>query len=378
MNRRIQFRLNNVTPTPATLRLEPAVDVPASELDVNLGQLFLQYYFDSYPAGPPNPDPSRFEYLQLISSDPDFRFHAFVAEASLIKRRSLSAEIGQAFCRLMLHDHFGVSYFAHMNDVIGKSFEGMRIDRASSGDIPDYLYTKKITEPLIAEAKGRFSAIGFDTSAFEEWRQQFTRIRILDRDKQPRSAKGFIVATRFVTGSNSGKTLAATYIEDPATEGEPLNAEQQSALARSVTAIHYARIFTKLDLTLFASALTLGFVLTRQLTFQIPVWICATLPFLGKKYIGGYYQTTAGPTPTLTERGWQFPSQLGAGHAVFVGLDASIASHVVAAARGDWRALDNIVSPLPEGARSSEFAWLSDGTVAAPLTYFLPAGAMTL
>jgi hypothetical protein len=39
MNRRIQFRLNNVTPTPATLRLEPAVDLRPSELDVNLGQL---------------------------------------------------------------------------------------------------------------------------------------------------------------------------------------------------------------------------------------------------------------------------------------------------------------------------------------------------
>ena len=56
MNRNIQFRLNKVVPTPATLRSDPAVDIPANELDLNLGQLFLQYYFDSYPAGPPNPD----------------------------------------------------------------------------------------------------------------------------------------------------------------------------------------------------------------------------------------------------------------------------------------------------------------------------------
>jgi hypothetical protein len=223
MNRRIQFHLNKVTPTPATLRANPAADIPASELGVNLGQLFLQYYFDSYPAGPPNPDPSSFEYLQLVSSDEDFRFHAFVAEASLIKRRAMSAEIGQAFCRLMLHDHFGVSYFAHMNDVIGKSthpaFEGIRIERVIKGDIPDYLCARKVTEPLIAEAKGRFSSIGFDTRAFDEWRQQFTRIRVLDRDKKLRSAKGYIVATRFVTGANSSKTVSATYIEDPATEG---------------------------------------------------------------------------------------------------------------------------------------------------------------
>jgi hypothetical protein len=200
MNRSIQFHLNKVNPTPASLRANAATDTPASELDVNLGQLFLHYYFDSYPAGHPNPDPSRFEYLQLISSDQDFRFHAHVAEASLIKRRAIAGEIGQAFCRLMLHDHFGVSYFAHMSDVVKRSkhpaFEGMRIERVASGNIPDYLCARTVTEPLIAGAKGRFSAISFNTADFAEWRQQFARIRVLDRDNKPRSAKGYIVATR--------------------------------------------------------------------------------------------------------------------------------------------------------------------------------------
>ena len=270
-------------------------------------------------------------------------------------------------------------FILRMNDVIGKSthpaFEGMHIQRVCSGDAPDYLCARKVTEPLIAEAKGRFSAIGFDTTAFDEWRQQFTRVRVLDRNKTVRSTKGYIVATRFVTGDNSRKTLATTYIEDPATEGEPLSAEQQSALGRSIIAIHYARVFRKLDLTLFASALTLGYALTRELTFQIPVWICMTPPFQGKKYVGGYYRTLAGAVPTLTQRGWQFQSyELGTGHAVFVGLDAAIATHVAAAARGDWHAFDNIPRPLPEGAWASEFAWLWDGTVAAPLPYFLPAG----
>ncbi|MGC2162268.1 MAG: hypothetical protein WA634_10190 [Silvibacterium sp.] len=69
MNRSIQFRLNKVNPTPASLRVVPALDTPATEVDVNLGQLFLQYYFDSNPGGPLNPDPSRFEYLQLVNAD---------------------------------------------------------------------------------------------------------------------------------------------------------------------------------------------------------------------------------------------------------------------------------------------------------------------
>ena len=61
-----------------------------------------------------------------------------------------------------------------------------------------------------------------------------------------------------------------------------------------------------------------------------------------------------------------------------VGLEASIASQVNAAARGEWNALDEIVLPAPEGSWSSDFAWLSDGTVAAPLLHFLPTGRMIL
>jgi hypothetical protein len=94
-----------------------------------------------------------------------------------------------------------------MGDVIGKSthpaFEGMRIERVASGDIPDYLCARKVTEPFIAEAKGRFSSIGFSKTEFSGWRDQFTRIRVLDRRKMLRNAKGYIVATRFVTDANT-------------------------------------------------------------------------------------------------------------------------------------------------------------------------------
>jgi hypothetical protein len=120
MNRSVEFRLNNVSPTPQSLRANPQLDTPGHQVEVNLGQLFLHYYFDNYPSGPPSPDPSRFEYLELVSSATDFRFHAHVAHASLVKRRALSTEMGQAFCRLMLADHFEISHFAHMSDVLGK------------------------------------------------------------------------------------------------------------------------------------------------------------------------------------------------------------------------------------------------------------------
>jgi hypothetical protein len=196
--------------------------------------------------------------------------------------------------------------------------------------------------------------------------------------KTTRSTKGFIVATRFVTDANAVKTRTTTYIEDPDTEGFPLSEEHRTILGRATMALHYARVFAKLDLTLLASALSLGYSLTRQLTFQVPVWTCISPPFQGNKYVGGYYQTVPGKSPVLTDRGWKLSGELGAGHAVFVGVDAAVASQAAAAARGEWHSLDNIQPPLPEGLWSSEFAWLPDGTVAAPLTYFLPSGLLTL
>jgi hypothetical protein len=385
MNRTIKIRLNKVCPTPTGLRADPNVDSPGEETEVNLAQLFLQHYFDSYPTGPPKPDPSRFEYLELVSSDPDFRFHPFVADASTVKKRALSTEIGQAFCRLLLHDHFGIIYFAHLNDVIGRpthaAFEGMQIERACKGDIPDYLCARKVTEPYIAEAKGRFSAVGFERADFKEWRAQFERIRGLDRNRIPRRLKGYIVATRFATNANSPSIRTTSYIEDPETVGEQLPEENSGGFGRVTTALHYAAVFRKLGLLSLASALDLGYALTRQLSVQVPVWTCMSPPFEGRKYVGGYYRTLEGTGPSLTDRGWRHSLELSVGHSVFIGLNLAIATEVAAAARGEWTRLDGLArldDVYPIGSWSSEFGWLGDGTVAAPATYFLPTEGATL
>jgi hypothetical protein len=103
-------------------------------------QLFVHYYLDSYPSGTPSPDPSRFEYLELVSSATDFRFHAHVAQPSLLKRRALSTQMGQAFCQLMLANHFEMAHFVHRNDVLSKpahaAFGSLRVERICRGDVP--------------------------------------------------------------------------------------------------------------------------------------------------------------------------------------------------------------------------------------------------
>jgi hypothetical protein len=152
----------------------------------------------------------------------------------------------------MLSDHFDIVHFAHMNDVLGKpahaAFGGMRVERICPGDVPDYLCARQVTEPLLAEAKGRFSSINFNSAAFQSWRAQFSRVRIVDSANIPRSAKGYVVATQFVTDASAAKNRATSYIEDPNTEGERLTGKQSTCLGRGVRAVHYARIFNKLDL----------------------------------------------------------------------------------------------------------------------------------
>jgi hypothetical protein len=161
MNRNIDFHLNKISPTPRSLRFNPSIDAPAPTTEINLGQLFLHKYFDEFPSGPPNPDPSSFEYLQYVSPADDFRFHKHIGEASLTKRREISLGMGQAFCRLMLASHFGIIHFAHMNDVLGKPAHpasgGLRVERVCKGDVPDYLCGDH-EKAFLAEAKGRFSS----------------------------------------------------------------------------------------------------------------------------------------------------------------------------------------------------------------------------
>lgn len=381
MNRNIDFHLNNVSPTPDSLRFNPAIDAPDTTTEINLGQLFLHKYFDEFKSGPPNPDPSSFEYLQYVSPADDFRFHAHIADASLTKRREISLSTGQAFCRLMLTDHFGIVHFAHMNDVLGKAahpaFGGMRVERVTRGDVPDYLCGDD-QRAFLAEAKGRFSTIKFTNAAFNDWRCQFTRVRVVDSVNKPRSTKGYIVATKLVSDASPPTQRSASFIEDPATEGEPLTREQNLQLSRAAKALHYSRIFQKLQLTPFASALNLGYALTRQLSFTVPVWTCTAQPFEGTTYIGGFYRTGTGHGPVLTEKGWQMPIEFGTSHAVFIGLQSRVAAQIAIAARGEWNALDEARPQGAEGRWDSDFAWLPDGSVAAPALHFLPTGGIVL
>jgi hypothetical protein len=319
VERIVDIQLSKVAPVPVSLRADPRIDIAAASTPLNLGALFLHHYFDSYPAAPPHPDPSRFEYLDLVSPAADFRFHDFVAHASTVKKRALSTELGQAFCRLMLQDHFGVTFFAHMGDVLDKpahaALNGVRVKRASRGDVPDYLCSDVHATPFVAEAKGRFSTINFTAPAFTDWRQQFKRISVLDQLGSIRSVKGFIVATQF--GTEHSRRKSCVYVEDPETLGELPIGDNAPSLGRFAAAIHYSYIFRKLGLRPLASALLHGFSLTRELQFQVPVWTCMTPPFQRRRVCWRFFSYGRRSSSRAYATGLAPPTRLGSGACYF-------------------------------------------------------------
>ena len=384
MIKQVAIKLKDVAPTPSSLRAVPHVDSPSTETAVHLAQLFQHYYFDSYPTGPPKPDPSRFEYLNLISGSRDFRFHEFVSAASIVRRRTIATELGQAFCRCMLHDHFRIVYFAHMYDVLDRpthaAFEGLRVERSGRGDVPDYLCARKVTLPLLAEAKGRSSKISFESAEWAKWQEQFSRIHAVDRAGTPRDLKGYTVATEFVSAASPASKRTTVFIQDPEPPSETrLTVADATPIGRVIVAMHYARVFSKLGLSLLAGALLNGYMLSPELSFQVPIWRCMTPPFENVTFVGGIYRTLEGALPSMQSDGnWSPPFELGAGHLVFVGVNQHIAEMVAQAARGDWALLDNLPLSEPVGVWSSEFGWLLDGSVVAPAMSFRPATTVTL
>jgi hypothetical protein len=197
---------------------------------------------------------------------------------------------------------------------------------------------------------------------------------LINAQSVPIGLKGYIVATSFATDANATSKRTTVYVEDPVTIGESISRDVSPPVGRVTLAMHYGRVFSKIGLRLIASALSNGFSLTGDAAYQVPVWTCLAPPFQGRTFIGGYYRTDGGPGPILTEKGWRASMDLGVGHSVFVGLESSIALDVARAARGEWERLDSLSAErfTARVIASSEFAWLPDGTVAAPADYFVP------
>lgn len=118
MDKKIGLELNAYVTIPSSLRDPSSKGAARKEIDVDLAKLYHHYYLDTYGRSPPSPDAAQFEHVRFLMPDADFRFLGNGLGASTSARRSKSAELGQAFCRWFLHDHLGITYFAHSGEAI--------------------------------------------------------------------------------------------------------------------------------------------------------------------------------------------------------------------------------------------------------------------
>jgi hypothetical protein len=272
MNKLIDFQLNEFQQIPAQLRQRPEINLPSGNFTIDLCRLYHHYYLDSYKPAPPDPNHANFEYLRFLAPTDDFRFLSDGPWTNSGKKRRISTELGQAFCRYFLYEFLGITYFAHMDKVLNRTthpaFNGLKVKRIRPGDVPDYLCAKSVNRPYIAEAKGRFSNINFNSAAFDEWRQQFLRIGVYDRNNIPLNIKGYIIATKFTTEKNRPNIKSKLSAEDPELKGKTNFPENEFGLRNGCIAIHYSRILSKFGLGLLSASLESGFTVPRDLSFQ--------------------------------------------------------------------------------------------------------------
>ncbi|SDD86364.1 hypothetical protein SAMN04488104_10851 [Algoriphagus faecimaris] len=384
MNKTIEFSLSNFPSVPTALRLVPTIDAADTEFTVDLARLYHHYYTDSYGVNPPNPNHANFEYLHFLSAANDFRFLGVGPAASEGKKRNMSMDLGQAFCRYFLYEFCGITYFAHMDKVLDKpahaAFNGITVKRISKGDAPDYLCSISPDQPFIGEAKGRFSNIAFTSAAFTEWRNQFKRIAIYDSSGSQKKLKGYIVATKFTTDTNRASNKSKVFAEDPETNGDGFLGDSSFGLGRGCIAIHYSRLLSKLGLGLLSSSLEGGFVVPEQLSFTLPVWRCNYEPLKGELFVGGFFSDTE-PQMTKTSEGTVifYPNvlKLGIPTPTFFGVSVKAMKAIRQTCLGKWELLSEIPQLEDTQYRPSNLAWLRDGSISGGLEFFELVGQET-
>jgi hypothetical protein len=388
MDKKILLRLNEYKPIPPSL-CDPANPLGArDELVVDLAKLYHHYYLDTYGRAPPAPDPAQFEHVRFLTPASSFRFLGDGLGASTSARRNKSNELGQAFCRWFLHEHLGITYFAHVGELIdrqeARAIAGCRIERTGQGDTPDYLCAENTVSVYLAEAKGRYPSISFTSKMFAEWRSQFTRVRVLDGSGVPRAVKGHIVATRFATEEDSARIQSTIFAEDPQSPGErPLADDSARNLATAVIGVHYARIAQKLNQPLLAAALLNGISLPQEILVQVILWRMELDPMKHRLFIGGYYPGPDGD-PAFDVRDGKVralrgdPLRLDQPTGTFVGVEANVFRAVVASCRLNGRVGPQLPKLEDTGRIYSAISMLRDGSTIGPVEFFTPVGAETL
>ncbi len=380
MRKIIDLSLKDYAIIPQSLRETPSTNIPKKSVEVDPARLFHHYYLDTRGYAPPNPDPAQFEHLSLLTPTSELRCLGDGFGIGTAFRRSTSNQLGQAFCRWLLHDHLKITHFAHMDAILDRApqpgFGGHRVERTEKGDAPDYLCAKNPSTVFLAEAKGRTSPISFGNAEFKKWRKQFDRVIVKDGSGTLCSVKGHIVATRFATQADSTRVKSKLLAEDPVSPGDLPLAEAPD-LGAAVIAIHYSDIAAKIRQPILSNSLATGVTVPGDIQFPAVVWEFVAAPLQGKRFVGGYFPGRDGAMPVRLESGRIFflntdPFRLDVAPGTFFGVEETIFKGLCQMARrGDELAIQ--LEQFPDiPFLDSSASVLRDGSIIAPIHYFNP------
>lgn len=389
MLKTVKLALNAFPSTPPTLLALPGGSV-AKMIPVNLGDLYHQYYLDSYGFGPPDPDPTHFEQVRYLLPCTEFRFSKVGLGIGKTFRGNKSNELGQAFCRWFLSEHLGIDYIAHIENVRDHGalaeFGGVNVKSNTQvvGDAPDYFCASGQNKIFLAEAKGTGHAVGFAAKGFQKWRKQFERIEVLDAAGRALKLKGYIVAMRWATELDSAKVSTMLSAEDPETRGELPVGGDQPGLAFATKSIHYASTLQRLRQPVIAAALLRGGRIPDELSFRFVIWQCLFPGLEQLRFVGGYYPGPGKALPYFVndEGGLTQtppdPLRLDIASGTFFGLEETVMKTLVAAAREGPQLVAQL-RPLdrPPGAYSG-LSFLRDGHILGPIEFFRPVDVTTV
>lgn len=384
MRKTLDLGLKNFDCIPFSLQSPPWSGHPSEKINVSIRDLFHHLYNDTYHEGSANTSPAFDLYAPMLTAQEDFRWRNRGVASHTEAKIGEHNKLGKAFCRMFLHDHCGITYFVHMEDMLDKGIKdnsGYRFERKDEAILaPDYL-CGSTSDFYLAEAKGTHSAISFDNKKFGEWRKQIGNVNIFDADDDFRATKGYIVATRMVSEENSQGVRSKLLAEDPWTDGKQSsrNSRYVGSVLETVIAGHYAPILDNLRQPLLATALRSAIVLPKDVQVNIGIWECLIPPLNRFRFVGGFIDLP----DVASQIGYIFRGlfsqsnqfffpqvNLSLGAATFFGLEyntfsalrqITLEGRTVASRVEEVRVEETIPAPL---------SFLRDGSVIAPLDYF--------
>ncbi|BCG47248.1 hypothetical protein GEOBRER4_n2075 [Citrifermentans bremense] len=385
MTRTIEFELEKFQTVPTTL-IDPGTGVLYPTLNVELKKLFHHYFLAKY--GNSFVDPGFYEYQNMMTAGPDWRFLKAGIGADKESKNNASNELGKAFARWFHSEHLGMVYFCPFEDVLDKiNPDGSVWRKKEKGDLPDYVCGTSSTDVNLLEAKGRYRSVTFKTKEFHQFRAQIQRAQLLDAAKKPLQVKGFISVARWAS-EKTPRVNSKLLVEDPVTDGRPPSQDGYPLqVGLAMVTGHYASIFDKLELRLQAEAIRHHRPMPKYSSASRGIWECVSGPLSGHRFVGGIVSTPYIPPQIRFINEYDFKYEWHLFHqtspfilerpATFFGLDERIFRQVI---RVSGNRLDaaNEIKPIIVPDETGSLSLLRDGSILGPVDYFRPVDIFRL